>query len=147
MFVSKPDARRASARLHIALALALMASGGVALADDTGAPAAPTSIADGVYSKAQARDGRKLFRTHCKSCHDRNYFGPVFAAWNGEPVGSFFAVLSSTMPESSPGSLAPEEYEAIFAYILDANGYAEGESPLQASAEGFAGLVIAPPGD
>ena len=35
-------------------------------------------------------------------------------------------VIANTMPQSDPGSLKPEEYAAVTAYILQQNGYPAG---------------------
>jgi mono/diheme cytochrome c family protein len=94
-------------------------------------PAAP------FFSAEQAARGQRTFATVCAVCHGRNEFtGPIFAlTWMKEPVGHLFEHISSAMPQNDPGSLSPEEYAAVVAYLLQLNGRAAGERELPADAE------------
>lgn len=85
---------------------------------------------DAVYSREQAKAGEPLYKKHCLLCHDKKYFRPVFKARNGEPLSTFWIVMSTTMPESNPGSLRKAEYADILAYILSLNRYKSGDEPL-----------------
>ena len=64
---------------------------------------------DRIYSKEQAKSGEELYKTNCLICHDKKYFRPVFKAWSGQSLGTFFLVMNASMPESNPGSLHIEE--------------------------------------
>ena len=80
-------------------------------------------FSDGIYNKAQAKSGKKLYKKHCLSCHEKGYFESVFLAWQGESASTLYQMMSAAMPESSPGSLDPDEYADIFAYVLKEIGY------------------------
>lgn len=115
-------------RLTMMLFAALCASSAAA-AD--GLPAVDSrSTSDGVYTKAQAKSGEKLYKQHCLVCHDKNYFKPVLKRWGGQSVGVLYDVMSGSMPESNPGGLLPKEYEDIMAYIFSRSKYPEGEGRL-----------------
>ena len=104
------------------------------------------SFSDGVYNKAQAKSGKKLYKKHCLSCHEKGYFEPVFLAWQGESAGMLYEVMSAAMPESSPGSLDPDEYADIFAYVLKEIGFPASTEPLDPDSEAFSKIIIRPPG-
>ena len=103
-------------------------------------------FSDGIYNKAQAKSGKKLYKKHCLSCHEKGYFEPVFLAWQGESAGTLYEVMSAAMPESSPGSLSPDEYADIFAYVLKEIGYPSSTATLDPDSEAFSKIIIRPPG-
>ena len=90
---------------------------------------------DKIFSKQQAKIGATLYKNNCLICHDKKYFRPVFKAWDGQSLGTFYLVMSSSMPESNPGSLSQQEYVDILAYILSLNRYSSGEDVLLPSTE------------
>jgi alcohol dehydrogenase (cytochrome c) len=55
--------------------------------------------------------------------------------WGGEPVGSLFEHVSTNMPQDAPGSLEPQQYADVVAYILQLNGVTPGDRELPADAE------------
>ena len=111
------------ARTGPVIAALLMAAGLTAQAD-------PRTINDAVYTEAQAGSGEKLYAEHCLTCHDKKYFRPVLKAWNGQPLGLLYTVMSSSMPESNPGALPRKDYADILAYILSLSRYPSGDSEL-----------------
>ena len=108
--------------LRYALLLALFTSS-LAVADET-------TIADGVYTDAQAESGDELYKQHCLICHDKKYFRPVLKRWEGQPLGMMYLIMSTSMPESNPASLRQEEYIDILAYVLSLSRYPSGETEL-----------------
>ena len=55
--------------------------------------------------------------------------GPAFLAnWKGKRVGDLYAQLSLTMPPGAGGSLSEEEYLALVAFLLEANGFPPGDA-------------------
>ena len=76
---------------------------------------------DRIYSKQQAKMGESLYKDNCLICHDKKYFRPVFRAWEDQSLHTFYLVMSSSMPESNPGSLSRQEYIDILAYMLSLN--------------------------
>ena len=115
----------------------LLASGTVGCTASPPQPPATPEPARAFYTAEQAAEGQRVFTTVCAVCHGRNEFtGPIFQlTWMEEPVGHLFEHVSTAMPQDDPGSLAPEEYAAVVAYLLQLNGRPAGERPLPADAE------------
>ncbi|MGQ0646861.1 MAG: c-type cytochrome [Gemmatimonadaceae bacterium] len=92
------------------------------------------SVLRGVFNAEQVARGRAGHRAQCSSCHGAEaYTGESFAkAWLGRTVFDFFDFVRSTMPEDSPGKLPIAEYVDIIAYVLNLNGYPQGETELPA---------------
>ena len=101
-----------------------------------------------LYTEAQANAGATIYAQTCAACHGSQLEGVAAPALKGAPLGemanaqsltvdTLLDVISNTMPQSDPGSLKPEEYAAVTAYILQQNGYPAGTIAL---ARGTAGL-------
>ena len=105
-------------------------------------PVETASAEPAYFTAEQATRGQRVFTTICSTCHGRNEFtGPIFAlTWRAEPVGSLFEHISTAMPQDRPGSLAPEEYAAVLAYILQLNGVTAGDRELPADAGLLSGV-------
>jgi mono/diheme cytochrome c family protein len=111
-------------------------------------PLEPRSIWDGVYTTAQAERGAQVYRAPCGICHgtrlngapDDNDMvpGPALArqgflrVWDGRSLGMLYTYTISTMPQSNPGFLPPEDYAAILAHMLAVSGAPPGEAELAA---------------
>lgn len=93
-------------------------------------PAAPSAPAP--YTSAQAQRGREVFTTICAACHGMAEFrGPLFRqTWMTRPIGDFYQHISTAMPQDQPGSLTPEQYLSVVAYVLQLNGHPAGEREL-----------------
>jgi mono/diheme cytochrome c family protein len=137
-------------RLHklVAVLIGLGGCGGPAAPGLVEPPEAPagaraTEPVPAFYTAEQAERGRRVFSTLCATCHGRNEFtGPIFAlTWMAEPVGHLFEHISTAMPQDDPGSLTPEEYAAVVAYMLELNGRAAGERAMPADAEALGRLT------
>ena len=107
-----------------------------------GAAADPRTINDSVYTDDQAEAGEKLYAQHCLTCHDKKYFRPVLKAWEGQPLGLLYTVMSASMPESNPGALPRKDYVDILAYILSLNRYPAGEAELHYEDGALDSIVI-----
>jgi mono/diheme cytochrome c family protein len=100
-------------------------------------PQDPAPVAEptqATFTAEQATRGQRTFTTICATCHGRNEFtGPIFAlTWKEEPVGNLYEFVSTNMPQDQPGSLTPEEYAAVIAYVLQLNGLTPGQRELPA---------------
>jgi len=104
------------------------------------------SVLDRVFSLSQARRGEQRFNKVCASCHSaRDFVGRKFAgSRGGTTLGDLALLLSETMPESAPGSLAPEEYASIIAFFLRESGYPEGEHDLPSDLPALMKIWIEP---
>jgi mono/diheme cytochrome c family protein len=99
---------------------------------------APASVMDGIYTTAQAERGKMVFATACAACHgdklEGGAAGPTLSGpdfTNGYKDGSAGALLnkiSQDMPSNAPGSLEPQQYADVFAYVLSVNKYPAGQA-------------------
>jgi quinoprotein glucose dehydrogenase len=113
------------------------------LAAQSPAPATPTTVRDGVYSAEQAARGRAVYDTHCAECHMADLAGHEYAGalagygfqlkWQDAPLADLLGRMRG-MPLGRPGSLTPQEYLDILAYVLQKNTYPEGPEELTAAA-------------
>jgi mono/diheme cytochrome c family protein len=94
-----------------------------------------------IYTDAQASAGATVYAQSCAACHGSQLEGVAAPALKGQVFGelanaqsltadALLDVIANTMPQSDPGSLKPEEYAAVTAYILQQNGYPAGTAPL-----------------
>ncbi len=127
----KPD------RAMSALSLSAMLLWGPAALAQT--PARRTT--EGVFSAEQAARGETAFRA-CTYCHGRDLRGgddppgpalkgEIFLAkWRERPVLDLFEFIAGEMPRDRPGTLEPQVYADILAYLLSANGQPPGARDL-----------------
>lgn len=102
------------------MVLLLTACGG---GDDGGGSGTPESQAD------QIAAGREVYTAECAQCHGANGeggTGPLLVGGNKriasyESTERLYDYVSRTMPFDEPGSLTPEQYWNVIAYLLDAN--------------------------
>ena len=114
------------------------------------------SVADGVYTDAQAKRGATLYSEQCGSCHGADMTGiaDLFPAltgdtfvttWQGKSVGDLFEKISTTMPALDPGSLKPEQAADIVAHILSISKYPAGATELVTGVEPLKQIKIDAP--
>ncbi len=125
--------------VHAGAVTAVVAIGVVALAQSS-------SVRDGVYTTAQAEQGRTLYADRCVSCHgELSAFVPEMAAlladhtfrnrWQGRPLGELFQLISDEMPQDAPGTLSPQEAADLVAVILSGNRVPAGDVALPGDVE------------
>jgi len=101
------------------------------------APAAGTTGT--YYTQAQAASGAKLYATSCGQCHGTKLEGVVAPPLRGstikgsESIAQLYSFISSDMPAGAGGTLSPQTYSAIMAYILAQNGHPAGTVTLTAA--------------
>ncbi|MEJ2378006.1 MAG: cytochrome c, partial [Pseudolabrys sp.] len=92
-----------------------------------------------LYTKAQALAGQQVFTHICATCHGKDLqgkSGPQIAGAAflkkakllGWSVGNLRSLVVSTMPRSTPGSLKPQQYADVLAYLLAVNCYPAGHN-------------------
>lgn len=98
---------------------------------------APEAGPTGLYTNEQADRGERVFTMICSTCHGRTEFtGAMFQmTWMREPIGSLFQHISAAMPQDNPGSLSPEEYASVVAYLLRLNERPAGTVELPSDPE------------
>ena len=99
-----------------------------------GPPAAP-----GPFTAAQADSGRQLYLANCASCHGAELAGPpalkgqaFMGNWGGQTTNALYDKIRTSMPPEAPGSLGPDNYSAVVAYLLQQNGQTPGTAQLNA---------------
>lgn len=95
-------------------------------------PATSAPAGAGLYTLPQAERGRRVFEAACSTCHGLGEFrGRMFQlTWMTRPIGHFFQHISTAMPQDRPGSLSPEAYASVVAYVLQLNGHPAGSREL-----------------
>ena len=68
----------------------------------------------------------------CKSCHTpASHTGATFAQWwDRKPLSELFLFITTKMPKNEPGSLQPDEYADLVAYLLKMNDMPSGSEAL-----------------
>jgi mono/diheme cytochrome c family protein len=108
-----------------------------------------------LYTDAQAQAGTAVYSQACAACHGQQLEGVAAPALKGPAFGemanaqgltadALLDVIANTMPQSDPGSLKPEDYNAVTAYILQQNGYPSGTAPLAKGAAGLKDAKVTP---
>lgn len=94
---------------------------------------ADSSVSVGFFTRGQASRGERRFQQLCEACHRTN---EITRGWFGgilyQTAGDLLNTISMTMPDGNPGSLSPEEYVEILAFLLRLNDYPTGEEELPA---------------
>ena len=93
----------------------------------------------GVFTAGQAAAGRAVYQASCSSCHLPDLAGrneaPQLAGnnfmntWRARSTRDLFEFIQSTMPPAS-ASLNDEQYLAVTAFLLQANGAPAGTQPF-----------------
>jgi cytochrome c5 len=153
--------RRAIPSALLTLTLAACASSGGQPAEPPGAMADPadavpattaaessTAMAAGggaTFSDAQADRGRDIFRGTCTECHYSSEFSDsqFKFKWSRRSAGNLYDLIQTSMPETAPGSLSPEEAVDIVSYILRMNGFEPGAGELAPDADVLGGISLA----
>ena len=107
----------------------------------TGQARQARSVADGVYTTAQAQRGAELYKAQCVACHGEKLeglVGPMLAgddfvtAWGGRSLTELVDKIQKTMPLQAPGSLSEEQSIDIAAYMLQTSNFKAGQGALAA---------------
>ena len=122
-------------------------------APSSAAPSAAPAGGSDAFAQ-QAKAGQELYGAHCASCHgphgNDGKAPPVVGLKQGalplapppkakyrkaefKTVADVAAFVVKTMPPKAPGSLTSEEYYAILAFDLKANGIELGDKKLDAA--------------
>jgi alcohol dehydrogenase (cytochrome c) len=150
--VNGTPVRWRSARIRAyALAFLLFGLFGTAGARDRASAQGVDAASQAPYTEAQVEAGRRGYETTCAACHlaglqgsseAPELAGPNFRSqWGNRSVGEVLAYVRRSMPPADPGSMSDEEYAAVVAYLMEANGASATGGALTFSAQGFAVLV------
>ncbi len=104
-----------------------------------------TTTNDGVYTEAQAAQGKELYTQVCESCHQpAKFVGAEFTrAYVDKPLVEINRSMAE-MPQDNPGSLKPDDVAALIAYFLQQNKYPAGKTPLSGDADALDKIMVSP---
>ena len=109
-----------------------------------------TSVADGVYTEAQAARGAAVYERACSGCHRADLGGATGPAlkeqrfareFAGKNLKALFARIATTMPRNAPASLGDNVYLDVVAHVLKENGFPAGSRELADEALDGIGVV------
>ena len=116
------------------------------------APAAAQGDGPATFTQAQADQGAEIYRDRCALCHGANLANPEFGPslngarfkrrWGGQSAAGLFGYISHAMPPGQTGLLSADDYAAVMAYLIRANGGVAGPQPLPSDADALSGLVL-----
>jgi cytochrome c5 len=104
---------------------------------------AAKTVADGVFTEAQAARGAAVYEGACSGCHRADLAGATgpslrdqrFAReFAGKDLRTLFMKTATTMPRNAPASLGDNVYLDIVAHLLKENGFPAGSQELTADA-------------
>jgi mono/diheme cytochrome c family protein len=97
------------------------------------------SVAEGVYTEAQARRGQEAYADRCASCHGPLLEGKsappltgdeFMAKWSGRTLRDLFVQIRATMPQEGAGTLSRQMVADMLAYKLSVEGFPPGTAEL-----------------
>lgn len=109
------------------------------------------TVADGVYTDAQAGRGAVAYDVACSGCHRPDLSGGTGPAlkeqrfarnYAGKDLKTLYTKIATTMPRGTPASLADDVYLDIVAHVLKENGFKAGANEL--TADGLEAIRVLP---
>lgn len=91
-----------------------------------------TAQAEGYITEEQIAAGDSAYQAQCSSCHGQDM---VTSIARYPSAFLFYTYVSQAMPASAPGSLPPQQYADIVAYLLSENGWPVGTEVLPPDSE------------
>jgi cytochrome c5 len=124
-------------------AMAFVTCAGGAGVSVSRAQEAGSTVADQVYTDAQAARGAGVYDATCSGCHRADLGGNTGPAlrderftrqFAGKDLRTLFTRIATTMPRNAPASLGDNAYLDVVAYMLKENGFPSGSRELVADA-------------
>jgi mono/diheme cytochrome c family protein len=96
------------------------------------------SVADGVYTEAQAARGAAIYKEKCAACHGPALGGSLapplsgdaFAAQWGGPLSAIVDKIQATMPANAMGTLTRAQAADVLAFMLQTSKFPSGRAEL-----------------
>jgi len=123
--------------------------GGAAAGVVAGEQETTRTVADGVYTDAQAERGAFAYDGACGNCHRADLGGASGPSlkeqrfnqtYAGKDLKTLFTKVATTMPRGAPGSLGENVYLDIVAHLLKENGFGAGSRDL--TVDGLDGIRL-----
>lgn len=108
------------------------AAGDMEMPAESPAPTADAAPMATSFTADQADRGRDIFRASCTECHYSSEFSDsqFKFKWSRRSAGNLYELIQTSMPETAPGSLLPEEAVDLVTYIMRMNGFEPGGAEL-----------------
>jgi S-disulfanyl-L-cysteine oxidoreductase SoxD len=135
----------------IVFSVAILAARVGAASDSVRSQEPERTVADGIYTDAQAARGATVYEASCAGCHRGDLGGATGPAlrdqrfarqFAGKDLRALFTKAATTMPRNAPGTLGDNAYLDVVAHLLKENGFPSGSQEL--SAEALDGIRILP---
>ncbi len=117
--------------------IAVVGAGLLALSLGAGGASSAETNSSSRLAHDQLAAGEAAYQRSCALCHGADLNGPNAPALTGpdiltayNTVGGLQDYIAVSMPPQAPGKLQREDYAAIVAYVLSANGACVGDHPL-----------------
>lgn len=105
----------------------------------------PITTRAGVYTDAQAERGRRAYASTCKLCHQPSTGVAFEKHWKGRSLGDLLGYMNAQMPKNDPGSLEPQQYADLAAYLLKVNAMPSGTTELASDPAALTTVMIEMP--
>ena len=122
------------------LGLAVLSEKSIVRAETRQDTAALKTVWDGVYNTDQSKRGEGISSGACGTCHGDKLVGSsigpallgetFLSSWSGSTAYDLFDKVRTTMPADSPGTLKPQQYVDLLAYIFQINGFPAGSGEI-----------------
>lgn len=145
-----PLSRRGARAPALMSSSATREAAAVAAANRPAATQPPTTAfspatSNGVFTSSQAARGEQQFNQACATCHAIDeQAGSLRSKWANGTLGDLFRVISTTMPQNTPGNLSAEDYASILAFYLSRSGHAPGSTDLPTDPGALGEMRIVP---
>jgi alcohol dehydrogenase (cytochrome c) len=108
-----------------------------------GTGSASSSAEVGPFTREQAVQGRRLYEKTCAACHGAELTGGAAPPLSGSrfegswshpqvTLDDLLFLQTTTMPPRAASTLSADDHAAVFAYVLERNGYGAGTTAARA---------------
>lgn len=149
----KSFAARSFLILGMGFTAALIAYAGATVRPAHADDAKPAKTTEqGVYTDAQAKQGKDVYSQNCATCHLDDLSGSGQAlplagdsfmqSWEGQTVDDLFEVIHDTMPQDKPGTLTADQTVQVISYVLQYNKFPSGTTDLPSDPAAMKSILI-----
>jgi S-disulfanyl-L-cysteine oxidoreductase SoxD len=101
-----------------------------------------TSTLTGVYTEEQAKRGKEVYLSLCRSCHIPSTGDSFARRWAGKTLLDLFSYIYTTMPDNNPRSVDEASNADIIGYLMQATGMPVGTHDVPVSADSLKAIRI-----
>ena len=100
------------------------------------------STLTGVYTAEQAKRGKEIYLTLCRSCHIPSTGDGFAKRWGGKTLFDLFTYIFETMPDNNPRSVDEASNADIIGYLMQATGMPVGTRDVPVAADSLKAIHI-----